>query len=115
MKAGNVTMQTAARLAVAHPEVPAERMPGIVGRTFLGAFLALIGLVLTFAPLYVGLTLLLKGATPPTTVLIGLGGVLCAGLFFLVLGAVTASGKLLRQPLALVSATVAGIRQTMRK
>lgn len=100
-----VTEQTASKLRDLHPDVPADKWLSIVGRSIVGAVLSLLGFGLLGGSAAIAGWMLVHDRTPTVLTFTALGTAFGAGLFLMVLGLVTAAGRILRQPLQLVSAT----------
>lgn len=106
---GKVSQATAPKLKAFHPDIPDEKLPAIIARTFIGIFLVLVGLVLMGGAAGVLLSLVFKRQTPTVLEFSGLGGMGVAGLFLFFWGAITVAGRLVKQPLGLAVATFGGI------
>jgi hypothetical protein len=104
-----ITSATATRLREIHPEIPGERMDGIVARSIIGGIVSLVGFLLLGGSAGVAGYLMIKGHTPSTVGFIALGAGGMAGLFLFGWGLVTAAGRFVKQPLTFVTSTFGGV------
>ena len=104
-----ISEATAARLKAYHPDIPEERLPAIVARSLIGALLSIFGLALMGGATAVTLRLLALEKTPSALGLMALAVVGGVGMFLFGWGLLTAAGRLVKQPLQLVVATLRGM------
>lgn len=110
----SLTSAIATQLQDAHPDVPPERLPEKVGRSFLGALFVLVGLALlgflVVAPAFASVRH--KDPVPLSLPLLFLG--IGSGFGMVVLGATIWSSELMKAPIAFVVATLRAIFAILR-